>query len=345
VRHDYRFMLQMMREAGESLGQIRITPDWDPAIEWTRWVGFRTTHVWAGEAAERGVEPVWHSRLGDPIVDLFRVRLAGPGGAWCQDFPATPYFADQARVVAAGLVESGVVAVGDRVRYRVTAAVSQEVAGAASQFAFDAADAAPAPVLRDTPLAPIVEGSIVSGEADAEDYEVFLPQAVLDDVTTVTARAGESETGGVLIGHLHRDPVGGEIFGEVTAQIPARHTHGTAQKLTFTSDTWTDVRAALTLRRQDELMLGWWHSHPAFAWCKDCPEVRQRTCRLASGFLSVDDKALHRAMFPRAFTLALLMTHAVTGISPLLFGWRRGLIASRAFRVTSGTRPSRSGGL
>ena len=334
MQDDYRFQLEMMRETGESLGHIGITPDWDPAIEWTRWLAFRTGRVWAGEAAERGIEPVWHRRLGKPIVELIRVQLAGSDGAWCQDLPATPYFAEQARTIAAGLVESGVVAVGHRVRYRVAASVRQEATVAASRLAFDAADAAQAPVLRATSLAPIVNGSVVCGEADVEDYEVFLPRAVIDDVTTITARAGDSETGGILIGYLHRDPVGGEIFGEVTAQIPARHTQGTAQKLTFTSDTWTDVRAALTLRRRDELMLGWWHSHPAFAWCKDCPEERQRTCRLATGFLSIDDKALHRAMFPRAFTLALLMTHAVTGVSPRLFGWRRGVMTPRAFRVT-----------
>jgi hypothetical protein len=115
--------------------------------------------------------------------------------------------------------------------------------------------------------------------------------------------------------------------------VPARHTVGDAVKLTFTSDTWTDVRAAVALRRADELLLGWWHSHPAHAWCKACPVERQRVCQLATGFLSAEDKALHRAMFPWAYTQALVVTHSAAGLETKLFGWRHGALHERGFRL------------
>ena len=333
---DYLFMLELSRDTGESLGRVAIVPDWDPAVEWTRLAGLRAHGVWAADSsAERGVEPLWHNRLGEPFVDRFRVHLAAPTCAWFEDFPATKYFADAARDASARLVESGTVQAGDHVRYRPTAFARSDRAAPSSPFQFDAADAPPRLALKDTPVTRLLDASTPCGDAQPADVEVFVPQSVMEEASALTAGAGASETGGILIGHLHRDGERGEIFVEVTAQIPARHTASDALKLTFTSDTWTDVRAALALRRRDELMLGWWHSHPAREWCKACPPENQRVCRLATPFLSVDDRALHRAMFPRAFTLALLMTNALSGISAALFGWRTGLLEPRGFRVLS----------
>jgi len=104
-------------------------------------------------------------------------------------------------------------------------------------------------------------------------------------------------------------------------------------KLTFTSDTWTDVRAAVALRNAGELLVGWWHSHPAHAWCKACPLERQRVCQLSTGFLSTEDRALHRAMFVAAFTQALVVTQSAAGLETKLFGWRRGALQPRGFRL------------
>jgi hypothetical protein len=165
---------------------------------------------------------------------------------------------------------------------------------------------------------------------------VFVSPAVVEEATALTLDEGASETGGILIGHLHRDPVSGQVFVEITAQIPARHTVGSSVKLTFTADTWTDVRATIALRSHDEMMLGWWHSHPAREWCKECPPERQRACPLGAGFLSSDDRALHRAMFPRAFCVALVMTNTTDGARARLFGWRSGVLQPRGFRLLGG---------
>ena len=119
--------------------------------------------------------------------------------------------------------------------------------------------------------------------------------AVLDEARELTLSVTGKETGGVLIGQLHRDPGLGVLFAEVTAQIPARHVEANATKLSFTAATWTEVQAALDLRTRGESMLGWWHSHPVREWCKDCPEEKRRQCSLGGehGPGSLPPRPLH----------------------------------------------------
>lgn len=341
VRSDHQYVLELLRENGEAIGQSPVAPDWEPAVEWTRLAGLRAHGVWAGDSASgRYVEPLWHATLGEPHISGFRVHLAAPGvGEWCSDFPIH-YFAEAAREASAKLVESGVLTAGDRVRFRATAYARSDAAAASTPLRFDTHEA-PAPLaLTVAPLAPLLAASAACGDAQAGDLQVFLPTQALEEATALTEEAAARETGGILIGHLHHDPDTRELFAEVTAQIPARHTVGDSVKLTFTSDTWTDVRGAIALRRRHEIMLGWWHSHPAREWCKACPPERQQVCRLSTGFLSADDRALHRAMFPRAFGLALVLTNALAGIDTALFGWRAGLLERRGFHWIGGTAPA-----
>lgn len=335
MTNDYQFVLELLRPDGEPLERVPLTPDWEPAIECARLGRLRALGDWvAAPEAVREVEPLWHADSGEPHVSGFRVRIAPPGGRdWCADFPAQAYFAETARDAGARLVKAGTMAAGDRLLYRA-AAFARSVNGIdAPALRFDATDRPPPLTLREAELDSLLASATTHGKHHADDIEVLMPRRTLDEAVDQTKAAGDRETGGILIGHLHRDPGTFEIFAQVTAQIPARHTAGDALKLTFTSDTWTDVRGALALRRRDEIMLGWWHSHPAVAWCRACPPERQRECHMATGFLSSDDTALHRAMFPRAFTLALVMTHTLDGVAPALFGWRSGVLQPRAFRV------------
>jgi proteasome lid subunit RPN8/RPN11 len=336
-----RFVIELLRSNGESIGHAPVEPDWEPAIEWTRLAGLRTRGVWAPQsAAERGIEPLWHQTLGEPHMRGFRVHL-GPAGAsgWFEDFPIQ-YYKDQARAASTRLVAQGVLESGESFLYRMTA-FARPAPAAARVSAFALEDVPPPLGILHTPLAPFMAASAPRQVDGVDAFPVFLPQAVLDEATALTIAAGESETGGFLIGHLHHAAdaptagVGCQIFVEVTALLPARYTVGSGTKLTFTSDTWTDARATITLRGHHEHLLGWFHSHPQFAWCaaKGCSPEAQRSCSQASGFLSEDDGILHRTMFPRAFTLALLITRTIGGCAAALFGWQQGMLASRGFRV------------
>jgi hypothetical protein len=348
-----RFVMELLRSTGQTVGHAPLDPDWEPAIEWTRLAGLRTRGVWAPDAAaERGVEPLWHTTRGEPDVRGFRVHFRSrEGEAWFEDFPIT-YFRAEARAASARLVEQGALESGESFLYRLAAYPGLAPAAPAPASAFVTEDA-PAPLaVIDTPLDTLMAASAPAHADVTDTLPVFIPQAVIEEATALTIAAGESEAGGVLIGHLHRasEPspggAGREIFVEVTALVPARHTVGSSTKLTFTSDTWTDARTAIQLRNRCEQLLGWYHSHPQFAWCaaRGCSPEAQRSCTRAAGFLSEEDCLLHRMMFPRAFTLALLMTRTIGGCVPALFGWQHGVLAERGFRVIGGpASPADSG--
>ncbi len=329
--------MELLRPDGTTIGRASLEPDWEPAIEWSRLTGLRTLGVWAPESrAERSLEPLWHSRLGEPYMRGFRIRLASQDGvAWHEDF-SVRYFGSLARAAAVQLVEAGALDTSEGFLYRALAYAHDE-GSPEGPDSFTVVDHPPPLAIREASRSALMDLSAPGGDVNREDFEVFLPQTILEQASALTAGAGEMETGGVLIGHLGREPGQPDIWAEITALIPARHTVGQSTKLTFTSDTWTDVRRAVELRAESELVLGWFHSHPQYAWCreKQCPIEAQRRCSAADGFLSTDDVALHRTMFPRAFTIALLMTHSIKGIVPRLFGWRAGFLKPRGYRVVA----------
>jgi proteasome lid subunit RPN8/RPN11 len=184
-------------------------------------------------------------------------------------------------------------------------------------------------------LAEAAHESSFQGNADEDDLPLFVPEEVLMEAKALSKQAGAKETGGILIGHLNRDAFVPEIFARVTAQIPARHTESSLTSLTFTSATWTDVRAALDLRRKNEIMLGWWHSHPVREWCKGCSPSSRKACSMAVDFFSAHDHALHRTIFPRAYSVALVVNDLAEDDATFsMFGWRRGLLEARGFYLT-----------
>jgi len=328
----HRFVLDVRALGGDVLFTEALEPDWEPARQGARLNGLRTRGVWHDGDAESLLAPVWQASA-PPFVHMLRVRMRAAGHEWCTDFKASEYFADAASAVVAARLASGQLAPGDRVRFAVAAYPVDQARPDGLRSRLSVVD-------RPQPLAPkkrdfsaLAGRAIACGDTDPSDVEVVLPESVVEDICHRTKTAGARETGGILIGHLCCDEDRGDVGLEVTAHIPARHTVSEREKLTFTSDTWTDVRNAVALRKAGELLLGWWHSHPAFSWCARCPVDRQRVCRLATGFLSADDKALHRSIFPSAFTQALVVTHSVGGLDTRLFGWRNGVLKSRGFRL------------
>ena len=330
----YRFVLDVRTLSGSVLFSRALEPDWEPALQATRLAGLRTLGVWHHDGdVEPSVVPLWHASAGQPTVHEFRVRMSADGREWSSDFRTTEYFADTARAVVAAQLAAGQLAPSDRVRYSVTAYPADRPESDGHRLRLMTVDRPQPLVLQDRAFSTLAARSLACGDADPSDVAVVLPELVLNEVCLLTQQAGEHETGGILIGHLYRDESKGDIGLEVTAQIPARHTVSQPEKLTFTSETWTDVRNAVALRRAEEKLIGWWHSHPAFQWCAECPIERQRVCQYATGFLSPDDKALHRSVFPSAFTQALVITRSISGLDARMFGWRDGVLRPRGFRL------------
>jgi hypothetical protein len=164
---------------------------------------------------------------------------------------------------------------------------------------------------------------------------VFIPNHVLEEACSRTREGGAHEVGGILLGHLHRDTDSSEIMAEVTAEVPVRNAQAKLYSLSITAESWAAVRKAIDLRNQEEMMLGWWHSHSFMKeLCQNCERLEDKSCDHTAVYMSEKDRGLHRAAFCRAYNLALVLGNTpCTGLSYGLFGWRYGGIHRRGFRI------------
>jgi hypothetical protein len=335
VIDDYRYVIELFSPQGAALGQASILVDWEPAREWAIFCALRrngrNTLVASGSTL---VRPRWDAELGAPVMSGFSIEVTeDEGDDFCIDFSNT-YFKELAQSVSSQLIEQGKLKAGERFLYCVLAYSDQRPDDGPGKDRLVAAELPPPVVIREGELGTHLATAAPFKPIGEEEIPVFVPQNVLAEITALSQAAGANETGGVLIGHLFRDKVGGDLFLVVTAQIPAMHTRAEAARLTFTAETWTAVRAAIRLRGRGEIWLGWFHSHPVREWCKSCPEEKRESCTVFEDYFSPDDEALHRTVFPRAWSIALLVSELPQQSPSIsMFGWRKALIGPRGFHV------------
>ncbi|MDT4969428.1 MAG: hypothetical protein QOJ64_4165 [Acidobacteriota bacterium] len=340
LKNDYQYALMLYREGQASLGQVSIKVDWEPAREWAEFSALRQSLGHGLEPSDQTgristVTPIWHSTLGEPYLKGFRIDVAANRSSEVSTDFRNSYFRQLAKQASELFIERGALNKGDRFKYLVAAFPQQEKEQSPVEIRFTSEEVTPPLAVTDASLSELLDGAIAQGDQSQDDIPLIVPQNVLDEVKALSKQARLTETGGVLIGRLARDVERCEMLAQVTAQIPARHTEATVTSLTFTSETWTDVRAALELRRKGEIMLGWWHSHPVREWCKGCSLESQKVCSMASDFFSAHDRALHRTIFPRAYSVALVVNDLPADHSTYsMFGWRGGLLESRGFHIS-----------
>ena len=107
------------------------------------------------------------------------------------------------------------------------------------------------------------------------------------------------------------------------------------------TETWTATQSALDLRGQGELQVGWWHSHSFLKeTCANCEKHKNGTCQADAAFFSVEDGHLHRTVFPKAYSVGLVVADSpCAGLTFSLYGWREGMIAPRGYYVFNGLQP------
>jgi hypothetical protein len=216
-----------------------------------------------------------------------------------EDFP-TAYFSDAAAQASSELVRRGKLAAGDTYLFQVVAFAGNGNGKPAIGLALEVVEEKPLIELAETRLEDLQRRSSPAGIVDADDMPVFIPDRVLAEAAALTHAAEGCETGGILIGRLHRDAALPEIFVEVTAQIPAEH------------------------------------SHPVKKWCaaRECTIEKQKNCALSKDFFSEDDRAVMRAAFPRAYSIGLVVNDVACSAPTFsLFGWREGKIHPRGFHL------------
>jgi hypothetical protein len=331
----FRFAVVLYGEDGANLGTVPVVRDFEPAYEWTRFYLQRRGQLRLEEnGCASTVIPIFDSIAGEPYCRGFRIQIARPGGVPVgSDFPNT-HFRDCAAAVASRFVEMKKLRAGETYTYVVVAyPAAPAVAGGGG---LSVTDTSPGLPVQDGSLEDFLARATPSGAIDSEDMPVFVSPRALDEAAAQTHAEEGTETGGILIGKLWRDAAAGEIFVEITAQIPAKHTSGSNVKLTFTPQTWAATDAALRLRGREEIYLGYWHSHPVREWCKGkaCTPEAQKNCHLAKDFFSADDEAVMRAAFPRAYNVAIVANDtAFTSLTFSMFGIRSGVTTPRGFYV------------
>jgi proteasome lid subunit RPN8/RPN11 len=347
VRSAWRYGAEISTwEGNRVVATVEISePDWEPAVQWTHFQAVRAGRaspgLWYG-ASE--VEPIWDAASGRPFVSSVGVRV--PGGSRSSpsiDGTKIPsrYFRADVEKAATRLVQEGTLEAGERFRYRVTARPGESrmraVVATEDGISVDRLPQAQPVVDRSFDEAKRGARARDTDHSDASDLPVILPSSLLDEAVELAAAAGEIETGGLLVGALCRDGGGTGLFVEVRALLPARHSIGRADRVTFTPETWEDALAAITLRGNGECLVGWMHSHPDF--CGSCSGEARDRCPLSVPFLSEHDRSLHRTVFVRPFDIAMLVSnHGPRGHECSLFGWRRGIIERRSF-LTTGSAP------
>ena len=330
---DYRYVIDLTRSDGSALGHYPADVDWTPVLEWGRLLAlrrWREAEMAAGAAVS--VAPAWHAESGAPCVGGLRVRVAANGCAPVTDEIPLAYFRPLAVKLSHTLVEQKKLAAGDRFHYSVAAFPQPSAPRHPSGEELDFEDV-PVPVaLGQASLAEFRARSSVLGDLHEGDLAVFVPQQVVSELIERTEQAGALEAGAMLLGRLHAAAEAEDVFLEVTAQVPALHTVAETARLSLTADTWNAVNAARALRRGHEQLVGWQHSHPAKFWCdKACSTEARARCALGRPFFSSDDCAVHRTVFWKAHSVALLITNAPAEMNVAMFAWHRGLIRSRGF--------------
>jgi hypothetical protein len=349
AENSFRYAIDYYKVDGEHLGPISIEPDFQSAREWAYFEGMRSGQLPAMTSAATGrVSPTWCEEREAPYCSGVRIdttTIACDESVSCEIPKA--YFKPLAEHGSAEWVKKGELEPGEPYTYHVCAYPISVDSRETNTREHGSVDSSGFQVEALTDPIPLMESAIESFRSRATavgkewagdsrlDVPLFFSQAVIDEACALATEAGKNETGGVLVGRLHRDPSEPEIFVEVVAQIPAQYAEATGTSFSFSPETWAAADAAIALRNQSELIIGWWHSHPRF--CNpECPEERRRACLLAKPFFSSDDIHLHSVCFPQPFQVSLLISDLPdTGATPAVFGWRAGMVSARGYYVAA----------
>jgi len=336
----YDYVLELWRRSsGALLGRVAITVDWVPVREELILDLLRCGRIdQPAGLPPITIEPIWEERTGGPATLGFRASLRAAGARASRTF-STAYFTAQAQLAASQFLQRGELKEGEAFDYYVLAFPRPPAARATPLFSATPKEM-PLPI-KAASLDRLMSGALLLGTENARDIPVFFHWPVLEEAIVLTRQAGSMETGGILIGHVCRDQSPPELFLEITAMIPAK-AKGELTRLSFTPDTWTHAQTAVERRGRDEVWLGWFHSHSFYRENQEKAEARDPAARrIATPFFSEDDCKVQRVCFPRAYTVALLVTDSPqSGLSWTTFGWRSGEVAHRGFHVLGLPLPS-----
>lgn len=102
---------------------------------------------------------------------------------------------------------------------------------------------------------------LIGNVPDNEHIKIYIERNALAGIEEHLSSDKNNELGGVLTGFnckLHS----GESFIIIKNYIKAGFTNSSVSRLTFTHQTWEQINNELESKFPDEIILGWYHSHP-----------------------------------------------------------------------------------
>lgn len=336
---DYQYYASMSAADGAHIAEVQLDVDWIPALRWAEFERLQKGDMTTACPAAPLIEPIWETESTPPFITGAMIyhgadRIAG------SRFPLK-YFSAAISAASSQLLSSGKLSPGQTFSYRIYALADKQSRGTLDSGvdiialdeppSIELADLASLSASAETNVGIDSEDNLAASRSVDDAMPVLVSRSVLDEARALGQAAGEVESGGILLGKLLRDS-NGTLFSRVTTQIPAEHTRATRASLSFTPATWASVDAAISLRASDEIALGWWHSHPFF--CHRCPALSRAVCPLAVPLFSAADRALHREVFQKPWSIGLLLSFlGDPQPSYNLFAWNHGQIEDVTFYI------------
>ncbi|KYK22066.1 hypothetical protein AYK24_02755 [Thermoplasmatales archaeon SG8-52-4] len=178
----------------------------------------------------------------------------------------------------------------------------------------------------------------ITKEEDTEDFPVWIAEHVVEEMIEYVLQNKEKERAGFLIGHICRDPLTQQIFLMCHAQVAADAEdssiypdkgNSSIHHFQFLPENFFQVQRLIELRKNNEIVLGWYHSHP---WPFACEKREKCTC--TSIFFSISDVDVMQSAFGAPYQIAIVIGRASLEnlqATPQMYGWKNGVIAKRNF--------------
>jgi hypothetical protein len=176
----------------------------------------------------------------------------------------------------------------------------------------------------------------IEGAGQSENaLDVFVAGAVLDKLRQDAAESLDCERASFLTGQLVRARAGHAAV-IIQGQIPAAvETTASKVHVSFSPLTFQAARKELESRRDGGEIVAWAHNHPPTCG-RECL-MKVPACATDTVFFSSLDRVLHRASFPAAYMVALVVGKGADrrADDPMVraYGWRDAVIEERPFQV------------
>lgn len=336
----YQFILEICDQEGRVFHRAPVN-DFRRCKEDFRFSAFRSG-FWENRSREPDLllEPLWLDEGKSPYCEGVMLHLAENGSPYAKQY-GKPLFKYQAYRAYLELAQNRVqekdeVQAETELHYRIAAFPIDQNGpngvGGSDGIIITFADH-PLPLVRRSladfppPATPFSEG----------EMPVLMAEHVVEEMIDYVMQRKDREQAGFLVGQLCQDPETGAVFLVCNAQLPARNGKGQSAPTESSSIThfqflpehFCDVQRIIALRRKDEIVLGWYHSHP---WPFVCEKGEQ--CHCTSIFFSMADVGVMEAAFPAPYQVAMVIGRgSLENMIPAvqMYGWKDGLMVAREY--------------